>query len=344
MKILVINNAVPFLRGGAEKLADTLVDQLRRCGHEADLLRVPFRFQPAERIYDEILACRLLRLYNVDRVIGLKFPAYLIPHPHKTMWLVHQYRQAYDLAGTDMSNIPNNESGENLRHFVVAADNECFAQTAGMFAISQVVKQRLHRFNGFDCQVLPPPLDDADMFHPDTSEDYIFCGGRVNRAKRQHLLVEAMRHIRSRVRLLIAGPADAPEDAQRLRDLVVRYRLQERVQLEFAYHPRERLARWVNRSLACACVPFDEDYGYVTLEAFYAGKPVLSTTDAGGILDFVTDRETGRVTPPEPVELAAAIDELADDPRQTAAWGKAAREHILARNINWPETVRQLVA
>ncbi|MCA9149407.1 MAG: glycosyltransferase family 4 protein, partial [Planctomycetales bacterium] len=174
--------------------------------------------------------------------------------------------------------------------------------------------------------------------------NYVFCGGRINLAKRQHLMIEAMRHVTSDVRLLIAGPADSAQDAQRLTDLVDRYRLHDRVQLEIAFHDRERLADWINRSLACACVPFDEDYGYVTLEAFYAGKPVLTTQDAGGVLDFVTDGETGRICQPTAQSLAEGLDELATNHDQARHWGAAARESIHERKINWPETVKRLVA
>src|SRR5882757_2539647 len=98
MKVLVVNNAVPFVRGGAEQLADSLVERLNATvGVEAELLRLPFSWTPADRVIEEILLNRCLRLYNVDRVIGLKFPAYLIPHDNKVVWLMHQFRQAYDL-------------------------------------------------------------------------------------------------------------------------------------------------------------------------------------------------------------------------------------------------------
>ncbi len=300
MKILVINNMVPFLRGGAEKLADNLVRNLNRYGHDAELLRIPFRWDPPERLYDELFACRMMRLYNVDRVIGLKFPAYLIPHPDKTLWLIHQYRQAYDLAETSLTNLPDNDEGRNLRHCIAAADKECFNSAQNIFAISRVVKERLNHFNGFDSHVLHPPLDDADIFHPEASDNYLFAGGRINDAKRQHLLVEAMRYVRHGTRLIVAGPPDRPEDGQRLLDLVAAHKLQDRVQIELGFHPRPRLAAWVNRALACANIPFDEDYGYVTLEAFYGGKPVLTCHDSGGVLDFVTDQQTGRVVSPEP--------------------------------------------
>jgi glycosyltransferase involved in cell wall biosynthesis len=344
MKILVLNNMVPFIRGGAELLATQLVRHLRRQGHEAELMRIPFRWDPVERIYDEILACRMMRLFNVDRVIGLKFPAYLIPHPRKTLWLVHQYRQAYDLAHSPSSNLPDDTRGQNVQQAIVSADRECFAHTESIYAISRVVQERLAKFNGFPAKVLHPPLEDAEIFRPTGEENYLFCGGRINSAKRQHLVVEAMRHVRSDVRLLIAGPADSPADAQRLLSLIDRHRLSDRVQVELGFHPRERLAAWVNSSLACAIVPHEEDYGYVTLEAFYAGKPVITTTDAGGVLEFVANRVNGLVAMPDARSLAQAIDELATNPQSRRHWGEAARTSIHERKINWPETVKRLVA
>jgi glycosyltransferase involved in cell wall biosynthesis len=344
MKILVLNNMVPFLRGGAEKLASHLVGNLRQFGHEAELLRIPFSWSPVERLYDEMLACRMLRLYNVDRVIGLKFPAYLIPHPNKTLWLIHQFRQAYDLANSPLSHLPHDNAGDNLRHTIAAADRECFSQTSEIYAISRIVQNRLAAFNGYQAEVLHPPLDDPHLFVPEAEENYLFCGGRINACKRQRLLVEAMQFVESDVQLLVAGPPDAPEDGQQLVDLVKQFRLHKRVQLELGFHPRQRLVQWVNRSLGCAYVPFDEDYGYVTLEAFYAGKPVITCDDAGGVLDFVTDHETGLVTSPDARSVAAAIDELATNPSERRRWGAAARSHIHERNINWPETVKRLVA
>ena len=81
MNVLVLNNAAPFIRGGAEELAEQLVQSLNTtAGVEAELLRIPFRWEPADRILEEILINRNLHLYKVDRVIALKFPAYLIAH------------------------------------------------------------------------------------------------------------------------------------------------------------------------------------------------------------------------------------------------------------------------
>ena len=63
----------------------------------------------------------------------------------------------------------------------------------------------------------------------------------------------------------------------------------------------------------CACVfyaPWDEDYGLVTLEAFHSGKPVVTTDDSGGVLEFVKDGETGLVTRPDPLAVAESLARL----------------------------------
>src|ERR1039458_3590418 len=112
MKVLVLNNAAPFIRGGAEELAEHLVQRLNMtAGIEAELLRIPFRWEPADQVLEEILINRNLQLYKVDRVIALKFPAYLITHENKTLWLLHQYRQAYDLYESGLSHLCGHPAG-----------------------------------------------------------------------------------------------------------------------------------------------------------------------------------------------------------------------------------------
>jgi glycosyltransferase involved in cell wall biosynthesis len=101
MRVVIANVRTPFVYGGAEMLADELLKGLQAEGHQADLVSILFNPAEPEGIPDQMLAARLanLRAVNavpVDRVIALKFPAYLIPHPNKVLWLVHQHRAAYD--------------------------------------------------------------------------------------------------------------------------------------------------------------------------------------------------------------------------------------------------------
>ena len=346
MKVLVLNNAAPFIQGGAEALADNLVAELNGTpGVSAELMRLPFRWWPSERLIDEILLHRRFRLYNVDRVVALKFPAYLVPHPQKTLWLLHQFRQAYDLAeaGAGLGNDPVDlEVRDAIRH----ADNACFAESRRIFVNSPVTEDRLRRYNGFASEVLYPPLNNAELFRDESLGDYVFAGGRISLGKRQHLLVEAMARLpAASFRLLIAGPPDSPEDGERLKALVAEHGVQERVEVALGFHPRDQIAAWVNGARACACLPFDEDsLSYVAMEAFAAGKSVLTTHDAGGLLEIVRDEDTGIVVAPEPAALAEGLARLAADPRDAARRGRAAASVWRGLGLTWSKTIERLLS
>lgn len=345
MKVLVVNNAAPFIRGGAEELADNLVRQLNATpGVESELLRIPFKWAPTERLIEEVLIHRRLRLVNVDRVIALKFPAYLVPHERKTLWLLHQFRQAYDLAEAGQGLSDEGLEGD-VKRVIRRADDECFAACQRIFVNSPVTQARLRRFNGVEAEVLYPPLNDAELFTGGAAGDYVFAGGRVAPGKRQHLLIEAMARLKSpRLRLLIAGPAESEAYAAELRALVEANGLGDRVELQLGFHPRARIAGWMNGAAACAYIPFDEDsLGYVTMEAFAAGKPVLTTTDAGGLLEMV-DAETGVVAAPDPDSLAAGLDALGQDPARLRQLGSAAKASWARRGLTWASTIERLLS
>jgi glycosyltransferase involved in cell wall biosynthesis len=87
--------------------------------------------------------------------------------------------------------------------------------------------------------------------------------------------------------------------------------------------------------------PFDEDYGYVTLESFLSHKPVITATDSGGPLEFVVDGVNGIVVEPSPEAIAAAINHLAGDRARAARLGDAGFER--ARLVTWDGVVEKLV-
>lgn len=345
MKVLVVNNMAPFVRGGAEQLAAHLEQNLIRLGCDAETLRIPFNWNPAERLIDEMMFCRMMRLTCVDRVIALKFPAYLIPHENKVVWLLHQFRQAYDLWDADQSHIPRNVRGEEIRRMIWRADNLCFDSAKAMFCNSPVTRERLRKYNGRSARVLPPPLNDPEQFRPKARENFLFAGGRINAGKRQHLLVEAMTHVREDVRLVIAGPPDSSEDQSRLENLVASLNLSSRVVLDFRHLPRAEYADLMNRAMACAYCPFDEDsFGYVTMEAAQAAKPVLTTSDAGGVLDLIRDQETGLVADPIPRALADKVNLLIAHPSRARQWGETLHGAFAALGLTWEKTIDHLLA
>lgn len=344
MKVLIVNNMAPFIWGGAEELAVNLQKNLNLCGHQSEILRIPFQYEPASSIPSQMLMVRAFELYNVDHVIALKFPAYMIRHPKKTLWLLHQYRQAYDLFDVGQTNLPSNKLGEDLRKFIYTGDNENFQECKRIFTNSEVTRQRLLKYNGFESEVLLPPINDPEIFSPTKNGDYIFVGGRINDMKRQHLVLSALKLANKNVKLLIAGPPDTPADAARLLEIIERFELSDRVKLDLRFLPRETYAEYMNNSLAVAYLPFDEDsLGYVSMEGAIAGKPLLTTTDSGGILGLVKDNETGWVAEPTNDSLAEIMNKVWENKKLTEQYGVAAKALWNSLNINWLRTVEKLL-
>lgn len=344
MKVLIVNNMAPFVWGGAEELAVHLQKNLIIAGHEAEILRIPFQWEPAATIPSQMLMVRAFELCNVDHVIALKFPAYLIRHPRKTLWLLHQYRQAYDLFDVGQTNLPPGLPGQKLQELIKNADNESFAESRYIFTNSEVTRQRLLKYNNFDAKVLPPPVNDPELFLGGKSEGYIFAGGRVNNMKRQHLLLEALALADKRVKLIIAGPPDSIDDEIRLQKTVEQLGLMDRVKLDLRFLSREVYASYVNHAVAAAYLPFDEDsLGYVTMEAATAGKALITTNDSGGILSLVRHEETGWVTEPSAKALAKVMNLVFKKAALTFDYGHAAQNLLRDMKINWPQTVEELL-
>ena len=343
MKILIVNNMAPFIWGGAEELAVNLEKNLLIAGHQAEILRLPFQWEPATKIPSQMLMARTLELENVDRVIALKFPAYLIRHPAKTLWLLHQYRQAYDLFDIGQTNLPKGQLGEDLRTLIKNADNETFLESGRIFTNSEVTRKRLKQYNGFDAEVLLPPINNPEIFMQSEMEDYLFAGGRVNDMKRQYLLIEALA-LTKKVRLLVAGPPDSTSDGIKLTKLVESLGLSDRVMLDLRFLPRDTYANYLGRSVAVIYIPFDEDsLGYVAMEGALAGKALITTSDSGGVTGLVISEQTGWIAEPNKESLAETLTQAWENRKRSKEFGNAARLHWLNLGINWPNTIETLL-
>ncbi len=105
----------------------------------------------------------------------------------------------------------------------------------------------------------------------------------------------------------------------------------------------ERLLRLFREALGVYFGPFDEDYGYVTIEGMAASRPVVTLTDSGGPLEFVRDEETGLVRPPDPVAIAEAFDRCWRDRDGAERLGAAGNELVRAEVPGWPDIVARLL-
>lgn len=344
MKVLVFSTMLPFVHGDHEELFAHLVRNLQSAGVEAEGFRIPFSWNPAERLVDEMLITRQMRLYHIDRVIALKFPSYLVPWNDKVLWLLHQHRQAYDLFDAGQGDIPDDAGGARIVHAVRTADNAAFAESRRIFANAPATANRLLHYNGVASEVLRPPLNQPELFGGGRNDGYVLATGRIDAANRQHLLVEALRFAPT-ARLVIAGAPDSPEDAQRLRRVAEEAGVGDRVQLELRTLSREERAGLVNHALAVACLPSDESsLGYGTMEAFHAGKAVITTPDADGASDLVRHQENGWVCAAEAEALGGALSAIAANSARAERWGREGRASLDALGLNWPATVEKLVS
>ncbi len=348
MRILIATVQVPFVRGGAEIHAEGLRIALRAAGHEAEIVAVPFKWYPPARILDAMLACRLLDLSEaegvaVDRVIGLKFPAYLVPHPNKVLWVLHQHRSAYDLWANRWGDLSNFPDGAQVRDAIRRADRQLIPEAKAVFTNSVNVSRRLKEYCDLESTPLYHPPPDADVFYSAAAEDYFFLPSRLTPIKRQLLVVQALRHTRRPVRVCFAASFSDSGYARQVAAAVEKLGLERRVDFVGATSEEEKRRLFAH---ACGVVypPLDEDYGYVTLEAMLASKPLITCTDSGGPLEFVRHGRTGLVAEATAEALAAAMDELWDNRAAARAMGKAGRELYESLDISWPAVVERLLA
>lgn len=336
MDICVCGAQVPFMYGGAEQLLENLVGALRAAGHRADLVRLPAAWE-RERVFDAAMAWRMLPI-DADLVIATNFPSYFVRHPRKVVWLFHQHRVAYDLAGSELSDFDLDDGALEEQRLLVEWDTRALEEATVRYTLSAVVSDRLARYNGLTSTPLPHPPPYFDRLHPAPSDGSLFTALRLERNKRPELLIDAMAEARSEMTLHIAGMGSLHDE---LAARIERHGLTGRVRL-LGWTGEDELVRRYGAARAVLYTPYDEDYGYVTLQAFAAGKPVITTTDAGGVLEWVIDGVNGLVTEPTPRALAAAIDRIAADDVLAQRLGRAARDRVAS--LSWKPVVGALLS
>ena len=341
MRIAVCAPQVPFSRGGAEIFADDLVSELREREHEVDLVTVPYKWYPGDRVLSQAFLWRLLDLEEsdgrkIDLVIATKFPSYAVRHANKVVWLLHQFRQAYELDRTELGQFGETAEERAARRAVQRLDRVALGEARKLFATSRNVAERLERSTGLTAEVMPHPPQELP-YRTESYDDFVLSVGRLDRAKRHDLLLDALA-ADSALRCVIVG--DGP-DRGRLEDVARRHGLDGRARFAGRVDESE-LADLYARCLAVYYAPIDEDFGMVPYEAFLAEKPVVTTTDAGGPLEIVDDRRTGLVCEPRPAALAEACSWLREHVDDAKAWGRAGKE--IARRVSWDETIERLLS
>jgi glycosyltransferase involved in cell wall biosynthesis len=341
--VLVCEAQVPFVHGGAEVHVRQLVRELRLRGFETDLVSVPFKWYPKEEILPHAAAWRLLDLSEsngrpIDLVIASKFPSYFARHPNKVAWLIHQYRAAYELCGTEYSDFAHTELDVGLRDTLMRLDTEMLRECRAIFSNARNTAARLSKYNGLRAEPLYHPPQLAPRLVAGPYGDYVLSVGRIESVKRVDLIIKAMVGVDPPVRLVVAGDGTQRQNAEQA---AARAGVLDRVTFLGTVGDDDLIGLYAG-ALAVVYPPFDEDFGYVTLEAFLARKPVVTCTDSGGPNEFVVDGVNGFVCGPAADELAAAVNRLAGGKARAAAMGDAG--HDVARRISWDGVIEKLVS
>lgn len=348
MNIAVLNTQIPFCVGGAEVLADDLVDALNARGHRACLVTVPFKWYPQQSLIDNIIACKLLDIadYNgveVDQVIALKFPLWLIEHHNKALWILHQHRTAYELWDTPFNDLAAMPDGNKVRSLITREDNAAFAACQGIYTISQTVSDRLWKFNQVESRPLYPPPRAMDAFYCAGYGDYFFFPSRITPLKRQALVIEALAHAPRDVKVVFAGQADNDQYLKGLQDRAAELGVSEQIHWLGHITEQEKMRHYAE----CLMVIFpscSEDYGYITPEAMLSSKGVITLEDSGGALEFVSHDQTGSVLATDPQALGEEMRRIWLNRGLARTYGENARTRVLGMDISWDKVVDCLVS
>ena len=341
--IAVVTSSPEGVEGGHLVIARSLVAAARQAGHDAHLVVTPdcqFGRQVSSYLqtWTTDVNARLGR--PVDQVISLRYPSYAVRHDRHVCWLNHTMREYYDQWPRFSASIsPRARVKEAAKRVAIrAADRWLLGRhVTEVVAQSPTIQRRLLADLGVRAAVWlppPPPLS----YRCEGYGDYLFAVSRLTPLKRLDLLLRALAHpLAGSTRAVIAGEGESREA---LAALIVSLGLSGRVSLIGRISDEEMLDHYA-RCRAVCFTPLEEDYGFVTVEAFASRKAVLTCDDSGGAADVVQDGETGLVCEPRPEALAGGIARVMDDAGLAERLGAAAARRAAA--MTWEAAVRRLV-
>ncbi len=325
-------------------IARSLVEALREAGHRAEIVVTPqnrFGRQAAAYLATWLTDVGSSGGEPIDRVISLRYPSYAVRHPMHVCWLSHTMREYYDLWDRFSAGLsPAGRLKERVRRTAVrTADRYLLTRNVNkLFLISRTVQNRLRMWPDLSSEVLYPPAPQR-AYRCDEYGDYVFMVSRLTALKRADLLVQALAESDAAgIKAVIAGEG---EERDRLQALIARLGLGGRVTLVGRLSDAQLLDHLARCRVVCF-PPLQEDYGFVTAEAFASRKAVVTCRDSGGPAELVEHGATGFICDPTSRSLSTTLRRLMDDPALAERMGTAAL--AAGAKLNWSDTVRRLTA
>jgi glycosyltransferase involved in cell wall biosynthesis len=343
-RIAVVTSSPPMVEGGHMVIARSLARALRDAGHHADIIVTPqnrFGRQASSYIATWLTDVGSSDGQPIDQVISLRYPSYAVRHPNHVCWLNHTMREYYDLWDrfSDTLGAKGRLKERVRRRGIQIADRYLLTRNVKrLFVQSRTIQQRYAMWPELRSTVLYPPAPQRPYRCEDYG-DYIFMVSRLTPLKRTDLLIDALATPEGAgIRAVIGGEG---EEHAKLQSRVIQLGLADRVVLAGALSEGP-LVEHLARCRAVCFPPLQEDYGFVTAEAFASSKAVVTCRDSGGPAELVRDGVNGFVCDPTPPSLAAALRKVMDDRALAERMGGAA--FVAGAALNWPDAVRQLTA
>jgi len=325
-------------------MARELVRALEEAGHSAALLVTPQnRFGRQGAAYLAAWCTDVGVAHEerkVDQVISLRFPAYAVRHDRHVVWLNHRMREYYDLWDQFAPHLSYRASiKERARRAMIHRVDRYLLtrRVQRLFVISATVQARLARWGNLSSEVLHVPAPKRE-YRCDEYGDYLFGVSRLTPLKRFDLVIRALAEPSAAgIRCVLAGDG---REMNELARLCRHYDLESRVTL-LGRIDDQTLLHHLARCRAVVFPPLNEDYGFVTVEAFSCGKPVLTCRDSGGPAELVHDGVSGFVTDSKPEALAQAMRAVMSDCTLAIRLGEAGARQ--AASMTWPDAVQKLL-
>jgi len=325
-------------------IARSLVQTLRDAGHTADIIVTPqnrFGRQASAYVATWLTDVSSADGHPIDRVISLRYPSYAVRHPKHVCWLNHTMREYYDLWERFSATLsPQGRIKERARRAAIhAADRYLLTRNVTkLFVQSRTIQRRLAMWPELRSTVLYPPAPPRP-YRCDDYGDFVFMVSRLTKLKRADLLIEALAlSDGAGIRAIVAGDG---EEREALEALAAARGVGGRVTFTGRLSDADVL-EYLARCRVVCFPPFEEDYGFVTAEAFASRKAVVTCRDSGGPSELVQDGVTGLIADPTPQSLAAALQRVMHDGAAARRMGAAAFD--AGAKLNWRDAVEQLTA
>lgn len=339
--ICICSAQVPFVRGGAEMLVESLCEQLKRRDYNVEIVKIPYKWYPKNEIINSTFSWRMIDLsesngQKIDLVIPTKFPSYAVKHENKVTWLMHQFRQIYDQYGTEFSDFIDNEDDNIIRNKIMEIDNKTLLESKQIFSIANNTTKRLKKYNNIDSEVLYHPPKQVGKYYCNEFDDYILSVGRLESVKRVDLLIKSLKYCDRNIKAIIAGTGPYKDELEKLA-----YSLGVNDRVEFlGFVSDEELLKLYANAFSIFFAPFDEDYGYITLEAFLSNKPIITSKDAGGVLEFAEDNVNSFICNVSPEEMGQSIQKLWLNKQLCEEFGNNGYNKV--KDISWDIVIDKL--